>query len=646
MQRAVSRPLVAVIGVLVVTSLFFLDGEQTPSGDLRAAVEAPPPARQAGGDPMVTGGPGNVPPDEHHPDGPVDLATLSDGGRVIIHLKSMPRHLNYMTENSSFARRIGYAIHEFLLERDRESWEYVGRLARDWITEDRVRLTDGEELYGETHAEGDQLVVVPRSPGNTLVETRRVPASSVESVRQGTVYTFRLHENVRWHDGHPFDAHDVLFSWQCYRNPHVDCEAQREQMAQLEAAEVVDDHTIRFFCAEPYALIFTAFDGLQVVPAHLYDLSDPDNADRVEGIDPLGARQGSWVNDHPNNVMWIGLGPYRITSVSEQAIDAERFDGYFDPERAGHVDAVRWRHIPDDNTAKVALLNGELDVFDRISSQDYFGEFCSQQTFLDSHYRSHVWLPSVQYIAWNTRRPQLRERDVRLALAHAYDVDEIIASTAHGLGVRVTGTAAYLSPFYDHSIEPVPFNLDTARELLDDAGWYDRDGDGIREKDGVALRFEFLVNAGNEAAVLHSQKMQESYSHIGVKVDIAARDFAVMLQRAKDKDFDAVQLSWTLDPENDPVQLWHSSAGEGRGSNYPGYADARSDELIGLIQRELDVPRRAALWHELLNRIHAAQPYLFTYLVPRKVAIARRLRNVKAYGLDPGYDVRDWFVQR
>ncbi len=600
-----------------------------------------------GPDPMVGGGPGRVVPDEFHPEaGSGKVPELIDGGRVLVHLKSMPRHFNYLTENSSYTRRVSYEIHDYLCLRNWATWEYEGRLASHWDTEDTLALANGESLYGRVTEDGDAWVVRPISPKNPLTEERRIPKKNVQTVKRGTVYTFHLRKNVKWHDGHPFDANDVYFSWRCYWNPTVDCEAQREQQQQIVDAEVIDDHTIRFFLAEQYSFIMVAFDGFQIVPAHHYDLSDPDNPAYVEGIDTLGEKQGRFVNDHPNNVRWLGLGPYRVTEVNEQYVEAVKFDDYYDQENGGHVDTIRWRHIPDDDAAKTALLNGELDYFDRIRSEDYFGEYCQRPEFKATHYKAHLWLPNMQYVAWNMRKPQFKDKDVRWALAHAYDVDEIIDTVAQGLGVRVTGTPVYLSPFYDHSIEPVKFDLDAARELLDDAGWYDRDGDGIRDKNGIQLRFEYLMTPGNFATKIQSQKMQESFGHIGVKMDIITRDWAALLEKTKDKEFDAVGLAWILDPENDPVQLWHSISADGRGSNYPGYVNPKLDDLIGKMQKELDEAKRVKMWHQLQRMIFDDQPYLFTYMVPRKVAVSKRIRNFRAYGIDPGYSIRDWTLTK
>jgi len=621
-----------------------------PAGEGAPAAAAP---QGTGPDPVVTGGPGRAEPDLFHPDHQPNakgvrppLPPVRDGGTVVVHMNPMPRHFNFMTESTSVTRWVLFEVHEFLLQRDWSTWEFVPRLAERMDREDAVRLTSGERIYGRVSEQGAELLVTPVSPGNPLEEPRRVARADVESVLEGTVFTFRLHDGVRWHDGEPLDAEDVWFSWRSYFNDFVDCKDKREQIRKLAEAEIVDDRTIRFFYAEQYFLALESFENLCILPAHVYDLSDPENPDYDPDVDPLGQAQGEYVNRHPANLNWIGLGPYRIDRVDERGVEAVRVRGYFDPERAGHVERIRWRHIADDNAAKTALLNGELDYFARLSSADLFGGFCGQPSFSERLYTAFNWVPKITYVAWNTRRPQLADPAVRRALAHCFDWPEYVTTMANGLGVQITAAAYYLGPFYDHGVQPYPYDLGRARELLDDAGWYDRDGDGVRDKDGVPLTIEFLAQAGNLAALGIGQRLQENLGRVGVRLEIASREYAALKERLREKDFDAANSAWTLDVENDPAYLWASWDGDGpdRSANYAGIADREVDELIDRIQHEIDPARRVPSWHRLHARIYELQPYLFGYMVPDKMAVARRVRNFRAYGINPGYSIRDWYL--
>src|SRR5262249_29882419 len=144
------------------------------------------------------------------------------------------------------------------------------------------------------------------------------------------------------------------------------------------------------------------------------------------------------INENPHNTQWVGLGPYQLTSYSQQGIEAERFPGFFDPEHAGYADKIVWRCITNDDAAFQALLNGQLDFTQRISSDQYFGEAMAQKTFTDKLYKGYFYLGAFNYVPWNLRRPILSDLRVRKALAQSMDLEKYVQTVAHGLAVLPT----------------------------------------------------------------------------------------------------------------------------------------------------------------------------------------------------------------
>lgn len=645
----------SLVGPLSGASLVLLSLLAGCGGD-EAPIAQPTPAAEEGTsawtgkpDPSVVGGPSEfIEPDIFHParqlddDGNrPDMPTPRYGGRVIVHLASMPKHINYMTENSAVSRWMLREVHDSLLMRNWSTWDYEGVLAKEFWVEDRVELKDGRRLMGKVAESGDSVTVTPLSPQNDLAKAETVSKDDVQEIMLGTVITMDL-VDAKWHDGHVFDSSDVRFTWECYQNPHVDCDDARQQQNQITECLVLGPKRVRMIFGKQYFLTHGVLEDFTIVPSHRYNLLDSDNPDHDPNATP--EQQGQWVNDTPLNFEWIGLGAYKIVKVDDQYIEAERVKDHWQPERAGFVDKIRWRCIPDDQAAKTAVLNGELDYFARISSDEYYGAFCGSEAFKKSLYRGYFYQPRMQYIAWNSRRPELADRDVRMAIAHAVDWDEFIRTQSNGLSVRVTSTNYYLSPMYDHSIQPVPYDLEAAEELLDDAGWIDHNGDGIRDKDGVELKITYMMTPGNEASKKILLLMQESLGKIGIEVTSEEREWAVFIEHVKNKDFMSMGMAWILNVESDPHQLWHSESGENRGSNYPGVYHPRIDELIELIQVTIDDEKRREYWFELTNLIHDLQPYMFTYNPANKFVMNQRIRGFKAYGLNPGYSIRDWFI--
>ena len=164
-------------------------------------------------------------------------------------------------------------------------------------------------------------------------------------------------------------------------------------------------------------------------------------------------------------------------------------------------------------------------------------------------------------MAWNLHRPQLADERVRQALAHAFDLETFAAAQYQGLATRVTGPLPFFSRMYDRSIEPYAFDPRRAEQLLDDAGWYDRDGDGVRDRDGRPLSLEYVSPAASVSSRTLGLKLQEDLARVGVRLELREVDFAAWRERQKRREFDATPLYWTPPLEPDPEQLWHSSGG-------------------------------------------------------------------------------------
>lgn len=652
-----------------ITSLFLLSLLVVPAG-AQGTDEAQEMGRQPG--------PGPVPVDAFHPavvagEPQPDAAY---GGRIIVHLPNMPRTMNHVIDNSAVISWMQFEVCDTLIAQDWETWEYVPRLAERYEVEDTVILKpeaaekygaaavtigSGEQqrsvLFGATEAIEGGWRVTGSSPAHPHPEAVTVATEDVLSVERGTVFTFVLREGVPWHDGHVLDAYDVYFSWDVYNNRFVDCEELASQYRKIYHGEILDARTVRFFYEQQYFKAIDTVGTMPLIPRHLFDLTDPDNvvahpevheAYRAEhGAEwtPTPEQCGAFVNENPHNsVHWIGTGPYRITAWAQQYIEAERFADYWDaddPRSGGYLDTIRWRYIGDD-AAKNALIQGELDLFTRIRSEDYFGEFTQKEAFTDRFYKGYYDTGSWNYTSWNLYRPIFQQPEVRHALGHAFDTLGWVKTEYKGLGVPVTGPQNYFGPGYDHDILPLAYDLERAETLFAEAGWYDRDGDGVIDKDGIPFTFEFMCIANNTSSHRLAAKYQESLSSIGVLMKILELDYATLIERVLERNFDAVTLAWVPPLESDPEQLWHSEKGKRdvRSSNRAGLMDPKVDELIAAGQREIDLEKRSAIWRELHARIFELQPYLFGISPPRKFAINKEIRGLQTFVIPPGYSLR------
>lgn len=659
MRAAFVHGIARVLGIAVTALL--------PGADAFAQVSAAPGSTYAAG---------AVEPDLFHPehqpgaDGKrPPLPPPAYGGRATIHLERLPKSLNNVLENEGVIRRIMLELHETLLLRDWETLELAPNLATSWTVEDAVHLKPGIAtkvpgsfvIGGETIVLGlaqdlGDHVVIRAGPSAVLDGSngvlRDLSRESVARVEHGSVITFSLRGDVRWHDGHPFDARDVVFSLELYENPLVDCGQRRSQYAGVLRAEALDARTVRvWFDRQSYNSLTALGTELTLLPAHLYDLADPDQPEakarraKDPRWTPSEAERAELVNKSAHNRDWVGLGPYRLARFDDAGVLAERNPDYFDPKRAGYLDSIFWRFIPDDAVAFQALLNGELDLFARMSADDYFGPATESETFTKRLYKGHFYSGNYWCTAWNLQRPQLADVRVRRAIAHAFDFEAFERSAYKGLADQVTGPWIPAKPEYDKDVKPYPHDPEHARRLLEDAGWIDRDTDGVADKDGVALEIELLSDGGNAISKAFAAKLQEDLAKIGIRLRFTPLDSKAIAARKLARDFDGIALGWALTWENDPEQIWHSrwAPAEARGSNFAGYADAESDALIEAGQRELDATKRAAIWRKLHARIYSQQPYLFCYSPPRKFALNKAIRGVELVLMDPNYVLRRWY---
>lgn len=415
-------------------------------------------------------------------------------------------------------------------------------------------------------------------------------------------------------------------------------------------ADVLDRLTVRIFYDEQYFLAEQNVCEIPLIARHVYDLLDPDCKDYAADADLV--QRGEYINKNPANNDWIGLGPYRVSGHDpSQYIDSVRFDDYYDADHplfGGYFDQIRWRYIPDDSAAFQALLNGELDYFDRVKSEQYFGEQTKQKVFTDNYYKGYFYTGQYGYTGWNLLRPQLKDKAVRHALAHAFDMENWRKTKYKGLAKIVTGPQNYFSLGYDRTVEPLAYDPGLAEELLAEAGWYDRDGDGIADKDGVKLEIEFLYPSGNDASKDFGIAYQEALAEIGVKLNLRNLEWATFLERILERKFDAINLAWVPPLESDPEQIWLSEKGKPgvRSSNHSAVMDPKIDEMIRRGQRELDVMKRAEIWKELHRYIYDLQPYLFMMNPPKKFAMNEKIRGLQTFQISPGYDPRRWYYPK
>jgi peptide/nickel transport system substrate-binding protein len=501
-----------------------------------------------------------------------DQAAAVDGDWLISHLSAEPATLNPITATDAYAANINDYIYESLLKRDEQSLQMVPVLAESWdISADHLS------------------------------------------------YTFHLKTGIRWQDGEPFTARDVLFSFERIQDPKVDAAHLRNYYRDIEKLEVLDDYTVRYHYRIPYFRALEFCGGIPIVPHHLFSKVEDFNQSSL-GRQP------------------IGTGPYRLVKwdTGEQII-LERDEHYWGANP--HLPRIVFKIIADSTVAFEVLKQGGLDLMNLRPIQ---WSKQTQSKRFQTHYRKlKYYLPSYNYIGWNLRKPLFQDRRVRQAMTMLLDRETILQKILFGLGTIVTGPFYVNSPDYNHRIQPYPYDPRAALELLHGAGWKDHDGDAILDRDGIPFEFEFLVSAGSKFGEQLAVILQEELKRAGIRVHIRKLEWAVFIQKIQGHDFDACTLGWSLGWEADPYQLWHSSQAE-KGSNFVGFESEEADRIIETARQEFDAEKRHRLFQRFHEIIHEEQPYTFLFTTEALVAVDRRFENIQVYPL--GLAPRQWWV--
>lgn len=432
-------------------------------------------------------------------------------------------------------------------------------------------------------------------------------------------YTFYLREGVKWHDGKPFTVDDVIYTFHRIQDPKVDAAHARNYFKDVKKVEKVGDRAVRFTYSKPYFRALQICGAMKILPKHLFD-------------------DGQDFNKHPMNRTPVGTGPYKFKEwITGSRIILEKNDEYWGEEPK--ITGIVYKIIPDSTVAFQLLKKGALDLatiraiqWERQTGGKEFNEMFAKYRY---------FLPNTSFIGWNMRRPFFKDRRVRLAMTMLVNRKEILEKLLFGQGEIVTSAIYKFGPNYDKSIEPWSFDPKRAAQLLDEAGWKDHDGDGIRDKDGVKFEFGFLVPAAARLSQSIGLMLREELEKVGIKMEIRQLEWATMLKLLNERDFDATSLGWSSPLEDDPYQVWHSTQAP-KGSNFVGFMDERADKIFEDVRAEFDPKRRAILLGEFQKIVHYEQPYTFLFTSPSLVVVSRRFTNVKEYRI--GIDPMEWGI--
>ena len=422
--------------------------------------------------------------------------------------------------------------------------------------------------------------------------------------------TFHLRRDVKWHDGRPVTADDVKFTFDAAKDPATGSLIGSAYLPQVKSAEIVDSFTIKFTFAQPHAQALEDF-WWAPMPKHL-----------LQNVAAAELRNAAF-NRQP-----VGSGPYKFGQwQANQRLIIERNPAF--PQGLGgppSIERVVFRVIPEASTLLTELTTGGVEV-DIPLPPDQVKQAQSNDQLQVFAFPGKA----VYYVGWNNQRPPFNSANVRRALGMAIDRQQIIDALLFGQGAPASSTVPPWHPLFPKDAPAPRFDLNAANQLLEQEGWRDGDGDGIREKGGQPLRFTLMTSdrALNRSVV---EVLQSQLRKAGVDAQIRVLEFQTLLAQHKSRDFDAVFTSWVLDNfqmASAPASLFHSRlANVDQSTNRSGVNIPELDRLIDQASAATDENQARGVWRSMTEVLEREQPVTFVYWLNETAAARKSVNNV------------------
>lgn len=405
----------------------------------------------------------------------------------------------------------------------------------------------------------------------------------------GKVVTYRLRNNVQWHDGRPFTAEDVVFTWRLIMNPKHNV-ITREGYDRIASIEAVNSTTLVIRFRELYPPFLSLFS--RILPKHL-----------LEGVD---------VEKTAFNRSPIGTGPFQFIDWRMGETIRLKSNPLYHLGRP-NLDAIVYKVIPDINMMLTQIKAGNVDI---IGNLDH--SLIEQARAIDDF--NVVTNPTMvwEHIDFNLDNSLLQDVRVRQAISLAIDREAIIAEAYRSAAAVAVADQWPVSWAARKDLSPVTRDLGTAKELLKQAGWQ-QGPDGLFSKERTRLRLSLVTTAGNKqresAMRLLTQQLRESGIELVPRFAEIPSLFTSILPR---RNFDMALYAWYLGPDPDNSGLWHSRNIPGpnnryQGKNYPGWRNSKVDQLLDQAGSSTDVNSRRQIYYSIQELIRQEVPVIPLY---------------------------------
>ncbi len=436
----------------------------------------------------------------------------------------------------------------------------------------------------------------------------------------GREYTFRLQENVKWHDGKPFTADDVVFSITKF---HMELAPRaRSVFSLIDSATAPDPHTVRFTLKRPFEPFLLMLDAstAAMVPKHLFDGQDYRTAPAVQ---------------RP-----IGTGPFRFTEWQRgNFIRMDRFEEYWKPSQP-YLDAIIYRIVPDSQSRRLALETGQALLSQGNDIEPFDVPQLRQRPNLEVQTTGWEYFSPLSWIETNHRVKPLDDARVRQAISRAIDRNFIAQRLWFGIGKPATGPFASSTRFYDPNVKLPGYDPRAAQQLLDAAGLKPN-------AQGVRFSVKHLVLPYGEIWSRLSEYLRQSLSRVGIALELESTDAGSWSRRIANWEYEtSVTFVYQYGDPTLGVERTYVSSNiqKVNFANTGGYSNTKVDELFAKGRNAADAKERQAAFSEVQKILVEEVPQIWLMEMTFPTIHDRKVRNAVTTGLGVHASYDDVFL--
>ncbi len=469
---------------------------------------------------------------------------------------SEPSRLNPVGSTDAYTGKVSEYIYETLLDKHPDSYEWIPRLATSWeVAEDKLS------------------------------------------------FTFKLRENVKWHDGVEFTAEDVKFSFDILFQDKFNTATARAFFQDIKEVQIIDKHTVKFIAKNKNYKNFDVIVGtLDIYPKHFYSQD----------------KKKSFFNKH-----LVGTGPYKLQKYyrGSRVVLVQNKDWWGRKDssfnRPTHnFEKVVLRFVSDNNVALEMFKKGSFD-FLGLSPKNYLKQSEGPMWGKTVHkYKIQNKTPKgSSFIGWNMKHKILKSKKVRKALYHLINRELMIEKFEYGYAYPAAGPIYHESPYHNKDIKPIKFNPEKALKLLKEDGWSDTDGDNILDKkiNGQKTKLSITILEPWDGFVKYLTIFKEDAKKAGVEINIKVIEWNSFISLLDERKFEAVRLAWGASVNWDPTQIWHSKSIANAGSNFVSFSNPEVDRLTDKAQFIYNQEERIKILKKAERLIVEDYPYAWFF---------------------------------